>query len=180
MRVCERSRNQVNRVAHRLCGTSRLAFGAVSSAESDAVGHARNLCDCDMMSDAVVDYSHVKAWLDDIGYSGPCELEIFSEPDRWKRPPEETLRIAGERCTPFLHPRPPVARDNQARRRQDDLSPTMRPLQNGTRHRAPRGISRSSSQKCPVRTSSTRSGSQLSVNGYSARTSSKLPSLRRR
>ena len=52
----------------------------------------------------MVDIARIRSWLDDIGYEGPFELEIFSELDWWTRAPEETLRIAIERCAPFVGP----------------------------------------------------------------------------
>jgi sugar phosphate isomerase/epimerase len=64
----------------------------------------RNLRDRGMVGDGVVDIARIRGWLDDIGYEGPFELEIFSELDWWTRAPEETLRIAIERCAPFVGP----------------------------------------------------------------------------
>ncbi|BAO88989.1 sugar phosphate isomerase/epimerase family protein [Caballeronia cordobensis] len=64
----------------------------------------RNLRDRGMVGDGVVDIPRIKGWLDDIGYTGPFELEIFSELDWWERPPEETTRIAVERCAPHVQP----------------------------------------------------------------------------
>ncbi|HWT36383.1 MAG TPA: sugar phosphate isomerase/epimerase family protein [Paraburkholderia sp.] len=62
----------------------------------------RNLRDRGMVGDGVIDIPRIKGWLDDIGYMGPFELEIFSELDWWERPPEETVRIAIERCGPHV------------------------------------------------------------------------------
>ncbi|MGF7135893.1 sugar phosphate isomerase/epimerase [Paraburkholderia sp. EB58] len=62
----------------------------------------RNLRDRGMVGDGVIDIPRIKGWLDDIGYGGPFELEIFSELDWWTRPPEETVRVAIERCTPYV------------------------------------------------------------------------------
>src|SRR5690606_1214228 len=64
----------------------------------------RNLRDRGMVGDGVVDIAGIRGWLDDIGYVGPFELEIFSELDWWKRDPEETVRIGIERCAPFVAP----------------------------------------------------------------------------
>jgi sugar phosphate isomerase/epimerase len=64
----------------------------------------RNLRDRGMVGDGVIDIPRIRGWLDDIGYDGPFELEIFSELDWWQRDPEETVRIAVERCGPFVGP----------------------------------------------------------------------------
>jgi sugar phosphate isomerase/epimerase len=62
----------------------------------------RNLRDRGMVGDGVIDIPRIKGWLDDIGYAGPFELEIFSELDWWERPPTETVRVAIERCGPHV------------------------------------------------------------------------------
>jgi sugar phosphate isomerase/epimerase len=64
----------------------------------------RNLFDRGMVGDGVADIARIRGWLDDIGYQGVFELEIFSELDWWQRPGEETVRIAIERCAPFVAP----------------------------------------------------------------------------
>ncbi|CDX33802.1 Xylose isomerase domain protein TIM barrel [Mesorhizobium sp. SOD10] len=64
----------------------------------------RNLRDRGMVGDGCVDIARVRGWLDDIGYAGPFELEIFSELDWWQRDPEQTVKIAIERCGPFVGP----------------------------------------------------------------------------
>jgi sugar phosphate isomerase/epimerase len=64
----------------------------------------RNLRDRGMVGDGIIDIARTRGWLDRIGYSGPFELEIFSELDWWERDPEETTRIAIERCAPFVGP----------------------------------------------------------------------------
>ncbi len=64
----------------------------------------RNLRDRGMVGDGVVDIVRVRGWLDGIGYEGPFELELFSELDWWERDPDETVRIAVERCAPFVGP----------------------------------------------------------------------------
>ncbi|WP_028603396.1 sugar phosphate isomerase/epimerase family protein [Ottowia thiooxydans] len=65
----------------------------------------RNLRDRGMVGDGVVDIPRIRSWLDAIGYDGCFELEIFSELDWWKRDPDETVRIAIERCAPYVQPR---------------------------------------------------------------------------
>lgn len=64
----------------------------------------RNLRDRGMVGDGVVDISRIRRWLDEIGYRGPFELEIFSELDWWMRDPDETVRIGIERCAPYIGP----------------------------------------------------------------------------
>ncbi|MQW88137.1 sugar phosphate isomerase/epimerase family protein [Sinorhizobium saheli] len=65
----------------------------------------RNLRDRGMVGDGVIDLPRIRGWLDDIGYDGPFELELFSEIDWWERDPAETVRIAIERCGPLVAPR---------------------------------------------------------------------------
>lgn len=57
-----------------------------------------------MVGDGVAYIPRIKGWLDEIGYTGPFELEIFSELDWWNCPPEETVRVAIERCGPYVQP----------------------------------------------------------------------------
>lgn len=62
----------------------------------------RNMFDRGMVGDGVIDIARIRGWLDSIKYDGPFELEIFSELDWWQRPGEETVRVAIERCAPFV------------------------------------------------------------------------------
>lgn len=55
-----------------------------------------------MVGDGVIDLSHYRQVLDEIGYDGPMEIEIFSKLDWWQRDCEETVRISIERCTPLV------------------------------------------------------------------------------
>lgn len=64
----------------------------------------RNLFDRGMVGDGIIDIAEIRGWLDEIGYRGVFELEIFSELDWWQRPGAETVRIAIERCAPFVAP----------------------------------------------------------------------------
>jgi sugar phosphate isomerase/epimerase len=50
-----------------------------------------------MMGDGVIDIGRIRGWVEDSGYTGPCEVEIFSAENWWKRPPDEVLRICVER-----------------------------------------------------------------------------------
>ncbi len=65
----------------------------------------RNLRDRGMVGDGVIDIPRIRSWLDDIGYDGCFELEIFSELDWWQRDPDETVAVAIERCSPYVTPR---------------------------------------------------------------------------
>ncbi len=51
-----------------------------------------------MMGDGVIDIPGIRRAMEGAGYSGPVEVEIFSEQDWWKRDPEEVVRTCMERC----------------------------------------------------------------------------------
>jgi sugar phosphate isomerase/epimerase len=55
------------------------------------------LLDRGMMGDGVIDIRHIRSWVEDAGYTGPCEVEIFSTANWWKRPTDEVLRVCIER-----------------------------------------------------------------------------------
>lgn len=50
-----------------------------------------------MMGDGVIDIRRIRGWMEDAGYDGTCEVEIFSAENWWKRDPDEVLRICVER-----------------------------------------------------------------------------------
>jgi len=50
-----------------------------------------------MMGDGVADLLHLRQWVEDAGYSGFCEVEIFSASNWWQRPPPEVLDQCVER-----------------------------------------------------------------------------------
>jgi len=50
-----------------------------------------------MMGDGVIDIRRIRGWMEDAGYSGTCEVEIFSAENWWKRDPDEVLRVCIER-----------------------------------------------------------------------------------
>ena len=50
-----------------------------------------------MMGDGVIDLPLIRGWLEDGGYQGAVEVEIFSAENWWKRPEEEVLDICIER-----------------------------------------------------------------------------------
>jgi sugar phosphate isomerase/epimerase len=62
----------------------------------------RSFFDRGMPGDGVIDLARHREVLDLIGYKGPFELELFSDLDWWERDPEETVRIAIERCGPLV------------------------------------------------------------------------------
>ncbi len=57
-----------------------------------------------MVGDGVIDISRHRLVLDEIGYEGPFEIEIFSKLDWWLRDPREVVRISIERCAPHVGP----------------------------------------------------------------------------
>lgn len=62
-----------------------------------------------MVGDGVIDIARYRGILDEIGYDGPFEIEIFSKLDWWTRDGDETVRVAVDRCAPFVAPRPTPA-----------------------------------------------------------------------
>lgn len=55
------------------------------------------LLDRGMMGDGVIDLKGFRKMIEDAGYFGPQEVEIFSAGDWWKRPGEEVLKTCIER-----------------------------------------------------------------------------------
>ncbi|HZY50882.1 MAG TPA: sugar phosphate isomerase/epimerase family protein [Devosia sp.] len=55
------------------------------------------LLDRGMMGDGVIDFRAFRAMIEQAGYHGPQEVEIFSRDNWWKRPGDEVVRIALER-----------------------------------------------------------------------------------
>ena len=55
------------------------------------------LLDRGMMGDGVVDLRGIRAMVEATGYSGHCDVEIFSAENWWKRDPDEVLRICIQR-----------------------------------------------------------------------------------
>jgi sugar phosphate isomerase/epimerase len=55
------------------------------------------LNDRGMMGDGVIDLRRIRGWVEGAGYSGFCEVEIFSAENWWKRSPEEVLATCIER-----------------------------------------------------------------------------------
>jgi len=55
------------------------------------------LLDRGMMGDGVIDIRLIRGWMEDAGYAGMCEVEIFSARNWWQRPPDEVVRTCIER-----------------------------------------------------------------------------------
>jgi sugar phosphate isomerase/epimerase len=55
------------------------------------------LLDRGMMGDGVIDLPQIRGWMEDAGYRGAHEVEIFSAQDWWKRPPDEVLETCKAR-----------------------------------------------------------------------------------
>jgi sugar phosphate isomerase/epimerase len=49
------------------------------------------LNDRGMMGDGVIDLRRIRAWMEEAGYAGYCEAEIFSSANWWQRPGGEVL-----------------------------------------------------------------------------------------
>ena len=50
-----------------------------------------------MMGDGVIDIPAIRSMVENAGYDGPCEVEIFSAADWWRRDPDEVVEIIKER-----------------------------------------------------------------------------------
>jgi sugar phosphate isomerase/epimerase len=55
------------------------------------------LLDRGMMGDGVIDLPRIRGWVEQAGYRGHTEVEIFSAADWWTRPGDEVLRTCIER-----------------------------------------------------------------------------------
>lgn len=55
------------------------------------------LLDRGMMGDGVIDIRKIRGWVEDVGYDGFAEVEIFSANNWWKRDPDEVVLICAER-----------------------------------------------------------------------------------
>lgn len=55
------------------------------------------LLDRGMMGDGVIDIPRIRSWVEEQGYAGLYEVEIFSRKNWWKRDPDDVLRIMKER-----------------------------------------------------------------------------------
>jgi sugar phosphate isomerase/epimerase len=61
------------------------------------VSTADLLLDRGMMGDGVIDIRRIRGWVEEAGYDGFAEVEIFSANNWWKRDPEEVVRVCAER-----------------------------------------------------------------------------------
>ncbi|MGE3831781.1 MAG: sugar phosphate isomerase/epimerase family protein [Parvibaculaceae bacterium] len=57
------------------------------------------LNDRGMMGDGVIDIPSIRAMVENAGYDGLVEVELFSTENWWKRPMDETLRVCAERLS---------------------------------------------------------------------------------
>ena len=55
------------------------------------------LLDRGMMGDGVIDIPRIRGWVEDVGYDGFAEVEIFSANNWWKRDPDEVVRVCIDR-----------------------------------------------------------------------------------
>jgi len=55
------------------------------------------LLDRGMMGDGVIDLPVIRKMIEDAGFFGPQEVEIFSQDNWWKRPGDEVLAIIKDR-----------------------------------------------------------------------------------
>ncbi len=55
------------------------------------------LLDRGMMGDGVIDLPLIRSWMEDAGYRGTHEVEIFSANDWWKRDPDDVLATCKSR-----------------------------------------------------------------------------------
>jgi len=55
------------------------------------------LLDRGMMGDGVIDIRGIRKQVEAAGYGGPCEVEIFSTENWWKRGADDVLRTCIER-----------------------------------------------------------------------------------
>lgn len=75
-------------------GTSRLLAWHVC----DWLTPTRDLLnDRGMMGDGIIELRRIRGWLEEAGYAGYAEVEIFSALDWWERPGEEVLDTCIER-----------------------------------------------------------------------------------
>ena len=79
---------QIARAGKRIC-----AFHV-----SDWLAETKDLrLDRGMMGDGVIDIPAIRTMVEDAGYRGPCEVEIFSANDWWRRDPDELVEIIKQR-----------------------------------------------------------------------------------
>jgi sugar phosphate isomerase/epimerase len=60
------------------------------------------VADRGMMGDGVIDLRGIRAMVEDTGYAGHCDVEIFSARNWWTRDPAEVLQVCAERYRSFV------------------------------------------------------------------------------
>lgn len=60
------------------------------------------LLDRGMMGDGVIDFPRIRGWIEQAGYKGLTEVEIFSAADWWTKPGDEVLKTVIERYNATL------------------------------------------------------------------------------
>jgi sugar phosphate isomerase/epimerase len=55
-----------------------------------------------MMGDGIIDLRGIRTMVEEAGYAGHCDVEIFSARNWWKRDPAEVLQVAIERYRKFV------------------------------------------------------------------------------
>ncbi len=55
------------------------------------------LLDRGMMGDGIIELQKIRGWVEQAGYDGCCEVEIFSSRNWWKKDPDEVLKTCIER-----------------------------------------------------------------------------------
>jgi sugar phosphate isomerase/epimerase len=60
------------------------------------------VADRGMMGDGIIDLRGIRAMVEDAGYAGHCDVEIFSARNWWKRDPAEVLKVCVERYRSFV------------------------------------------------------------------------------
>ena len=70
---------------------------------SDWLLHTRDVrLDRGMPGDGQIDNPRIRGWLEQAGFSGPIEVEIFSHNNWWKRPPDEVVQTVLQRMAAHL------------------------------------------------------------------------------
>ena len=55
-----------------------------------------------MMGDGVIDIPKIRKWVESAGFNGYREVEILSQNNWWKKPPEEVVKVVKERYEKFV------------------------------------------------------------------------------
>ena len=83
-----RLRRELHRAKARICALH----------VNDWLADTRDLrLDRGMMGDGLIDIRGIRRAVEEVGYRGPYEVEIFSERDWWRRDPDEVVRVIKER-----------------------------------------------------------------------------------